>query len=557
MHRRNFIKTTALAGAGVITAANELLSAPIIFTGKKISRSTLKGEMVFQPYFVQKGRGPHLYDLVWATDEKWDSFYSNINKSEKGISISDTMGKEKFGINCRWNVEGFGYTNITADNGGELYILPANGKELKLNLNYELAKSRVLRNRNRIKLLMKDGWKPSREVSMYLDLSDGLFEDASKISGDEEKRAEYAQQSLQYALWGSEKMELDKAEFIINNRGFRPEFFIGCDARGFYQMYQDVFIPKFTKLFNYANITFVTKGDGIITDFEPSEGNLQFEIRDVLFERMLRENIKPEGRLLFWFHDCCTPDWLKSKNFDQLKLYAEKHARDTALHYGNDMYAWELVNELHDWANELTLTPEQTVELTRLINDTIKDAAPKVKRTINNCCPFAEYVQMKRYSGKPAVYRQRTPWEFTKDIIDAGIDIDIIEQQMYFPYRDLQDTILLIERFEQFGKPLHLSEVGVSGGPTNNSVKLGTVTFPDEPYLWHQPWNEESQADWLQAIYTLAYSKDYIKACNWFDFVDPYSYMQNGGLLRNPEGDTKEAYDRLLNLQNKWKNLKS
>jgi endo-1,4-beta-xylanase len=141
-------------------------------------------------------------------------------------------------------------------------------------------------------------------------------------------------------------------------------------------------------------------------------------------------------------------------------------------------------------------------------------------------------------------------------LLDAGIDIDIIEQQMYFPYRDLQDSILMIERFEEFKKPMHLSEVGVSGGPTEHSVLTGTVDFPNEPYLWHQPWDEESQADWLEQIYTLAYSKDYIKACNWFDFVDPHSYMENGGLLRSPKGETKEAYDRLDNLKTKWQNLK-
>jgi endo-1,4-beta-xylanase len=555
MKRRDFIRTTSMAGAGIIASANELLTAPLLFTEKRVRKSTLQGELLFQPYYIQSGRGPHMYDLVWATDERWDTFYSNIDKTDKGIVISDTAGNNKFGINCRWNVEGFGFTNITADNGGEFYSLPPDGKTTNLNLNYELAKSRVVRNRSRIKKLMTDGWKPSKETMMYVDLSEGLYEDASKATG-QQRRAELAQSSLKYALWGSEKMELDKADYIINGRGFRPEFFIGCDARGFYQMYQDVFIPKFTKLFNYANITFVTKGDGIISDFEPTEGNLQFEIRDVLFNRMLRENVTPEGRLLFWFHDCCTHDWLKKKSYPELLKYAEKHARETALHYGNDMYAWEIVNELHDWANELALSPEQTIELTRLINDTIKDAAPKVKRTINNCCPFAEYVQMKSYSGQPAKYPQRTPWQFTKDIIDAGIDIDIIEQQMYFPYRDLQDSILLIERFEQFGKPMHLSEVGVSGGPTERSVLLGTVEFPDEPYLWHHPWNEETQADWLEQIYTLAYSKDYIKACNWFDFVDPFSYMQNGGLLRSPEGEEKEAYHRLDSLKSKWNNLK-
>lgn len=113
----------------------------------------------------------------------------------------------------------------------------------------------------------------------------------------------------------------------------------------------------------------------------------------------------------------------------------------------------------------------------------------------------------------------------------------------------------MTERFEVFNKPMHYSEVGVSGGPTEKSVKLGSYKFPEEPPLWHLYWDEETQADWLEQIYTLAYSKPYIKACNWFDFVDPFSYMENGGLLRSPEGEKKAAYHRLKNLQERFKNL--
>jgi hypothetical protein len=105
-----------------------------------------------------------------------------------------------------------------------------------------------------------------------------------------------------------------------------------------------------------------------------------------------------------------------------------------------------------------------------------------------------------------------------------------------------------------FNKPLHYSEVGVSGGITENSLKLGKVEMPNEPPLWHHQWDEETQADWLEQIYSLVYSKESIKASNWFDFIDPYSYMQNGGLFRE-NGEPKAAYYRLKNLQEKLRKL--
>ncbi|MCZ7602115.1 MAG: endo-1,4-beta-xylanase [Melioribacteraceae bacterium] len=546
MDRRKFIKNTLIGSIGTIAAANSILSAPSILTSSRVSKSTLGGELIFKPMFVQKGMGPHLYDLVWATDKDWDTFYSNIELAPDGIKISDSKGKQKFGINARWNVEGFGYTNITADNGGEFYELPPEGKSQEFILQYEFAKSRVARNKRRIKLHSINGWQPSTESAGLHAFSQTLFEDATKYKNDKEKCAELSQKSLMYALWASEKIELDKANYEIARMGKRNDFFIGCDARAFYQMDQDIFLENFVPLFNYANITFVPQSNNAINrDFEPQRGKHNFTIREHLIDTLAEHGIKSQGRLMYWFHDCCMPDWMQGMKYDELLKYVDENTRKVTKHYGEKMYAWEMVNELHDWANEFHLDHEQINELTGIITDAAKETVPKVKRTINSCCPFAEYVGMKSYSGSPASHPQRTPVQFTRDILDAGIDIDIIEQQMYFPYRDLQDTIMLIERYEEFGKPMHISEIGCPGGPTEYSVKMTNQPFPsEEPYLWHHHWDEETQGDWIEQIYTLIYSKPYIKAGNWFDFVEPHSYMQNGALLKNIRGEKKASYHR-------------
>jgi len=94
------------------------------------------------------------------------------------------------------------------------------------------------------------------------------------------------------------------------------------------------------------------------------------------------------------------------------------------------MYAWEVVNEFHDWANEIEVTPEQAVEITKLACDVAKSTNPKVHRLINNCCPYAEYVQLKKWGELDAKYRQRTPHQFMQDLIDANVDFTITGQQM-------------------------------------------------------------------------------------------------------------------------------
>lgn len=529
------------------------ISAEII-TEKRSNTVTEKGELVFMPYYVQRGVGPNLLDWAYASDENWDAFHSNISASKEGVKISDTEGKEKFGIDVRWNIEGFGYIFITADNGGEFYQLPAKGESKTLNLNYELAKSRVTRNRRRIELHKKQGWIPSFEIVSFVNLSDELFNDATKVLSDGEKCGELSQRSLLYAMWASEKIELEKARFDIQKNGLRKDFFIGCDARGFYQMDPESFMDLFTQAFDYATITYYLIS-GFYQDFEPKEGDTQYDVRDVLFNKLKNNNVTVEGRPIYWPYRTVTPDWFRNKSYDEVLKYVEKHAREVVSHYGDGMYAWEIVNESHDWANETQLTPDQITNVTKLACQVAKDTNPNVGRLINNCCPFAEYVQLKKWGDLDAKYPQRTPHQFMQDLVDNDVEFTITGQQMYFPYRDLADTIILIERLEKFGRPVQLTEVGASSGPSKASIENGSLEISNEPYIWHRNWDENLQAEWLESLYTMAYSKPWIEAVNWYDFVDPFSWIKNGGLIASPKGEKKAAYERILKLKSEWNKI--
>ncbi len=524
-------------------------------TGPVIPESkTTSGTLLFVPQIVQAGRGPHLLDWAYATDMEWDSFKSDIVVTKDGVRISDAAGRERFGINVRWNVEGFGYLFITADNAGEGYALPPPGKTVVLNLNFELAASRIARNRRRIAGHTGSGWAPSRECAAFAELAESSLADATRARDDVRKCGALAQMALLYAMRAAEMIELEKAEFDIGARGRRTDFFVGCDARAYFEMDVELFLSRFPELFNYATITHYLIS-GVFEDFEPKEGDLQFDLRDALFRQLKSRDITVEGRPLWWSYKTVTPDWLRKKTYDGVRTYVERHVRAVVSHYGDGMYAWEVVNEFHDWANECRLTRDQIIEVTRLACDVARDAAPKVKRLINNCAPFAEYVQLGKMTELEAFYPQRTPFQFVKELKEAGVDFDITGIQMYFPYRDLADTCILIEKFESIGKPIQLTEVGASSGPTDDSVKSGKLLISPEPYVWHRPWDEELQADWAEGLYTFAYSRKSIEAANWYDFVDPFHWIPNGGLLRTPKGERKASWDRLARMKERWAKL--
>jgi hypothetical protein len=557
LDRRKFIARSAATMTGVALAGGGAAAAgaaPIILTGRKVPPVTKQGELIFRPFLTETYGGPDLLSAAHASDVNWDAFHSDIKASAEGVVISDVGGRKSFGINVRWPIEDFGYLYLTADNGGEFYRLPPIGKSATLNLNYELARSRVWRNRKRIIALAADGWKLSRESQALTDLAENFLADAEKMRPDAQTCGRLAQKALHYAVRAGEKVELEHADYRIRMAGRRRNFFVGCDARAYFQMDPDLFLTQFAEVFDYATITHYLTISGR-QDFEPVEGRKQFNLRTVLLRELRDRNITVEGRPLFYFYKTTTPEWLRKKSYAELLKYVEKHARSVINHYGDEMYAWEVVNEMHDWANELQLNPDQLVEVTRLACEVARDANPKVLRLINNCCPFAEYVQLAKWTDLDAKYPQRTPYQFVKQLVDSGVDFDLTGVQMYFPYRDLSDTILHIERFEAFGKRVQLTEVGASSGPSDDSVKSGSLGISNEPYAWHRPWDEALQAEWLEGIYTLAYSKPFIEAVNWYDFVDPHSIIKNGGLLRSPRGEKKSSFDRIKLLRARWEGL--
>ncbi|MBN1466806.1 endo-1,4-beta-xylanase [candidate division KSB1 bacterium] len=501
------------------------------------------GEILFRPYFVQRGRGPHLAECVYASDVQWDTFHSNIKLTNDGIKISAAEG-QRFAIHVRWNVEGYGYLFQAADNGGDGYEPGFR----ELNLNYELAKSRIEGNRRRFQALRQESWQPSRASLSCMELSMNYLDDARKTQANPELCAGYAQQALAHGLLASELIELERARSAVQKN--RRDFLFGCDARAFFQMPTDLFCDRFSQLFNYATITHYLIGD--VINFEPQEGQKNFTERAALCDLLRQRNITVEGRPLFWAHAWVTPDWLRRKDYDALKLYLEKHIREVISFYGDRMHVWEVVNELHDWANELELSPDQCVDLTKFACDIARDVNPQVRLLINNCCPFAEYVQLGKWHEKPARHPQRTPLQFIRQLIEADVDFDIVGAQVYFVKRPIADVIAMIERYESLGKRVHLSEVGAPSRGITQEFHETERDFSVEPYEWRRHWDEELQADWLEQIFTYAYSRPLIEAANWYDFLDPHSFLQSGGLLRKDTFAPKAAVDRLLKCQAEW-----
>jgi endo-1,4-beta-xylanase len=507
-------------------------------------------ETVFRPY-------PHVQmpplSFVYASDEHEDPFKSAIQATRDGIVVPAEFGGRKFSVNTRWYVEGFGYVWLAADNGGEYFTLPEIDASRPLNLNYEFARSRVMRNRKVMARYKAEGTEFSGEATHLVSIAEEFLNDAKKHLDSGERAAGLADKALRYALWGGETIELEHAAAGI--RGFKQprDAWFGCESRQFVWARSEEFVKRFTELWSFATVTHYV-WDSWYELFEPTEGRYNWGIKDDIVNMLSENGITIQGRPLFWFHPTVTPDWLKGKNIDQLKSYVTKHTHDLVSHYGDKVLQWEVMNEYHDWANIHYHTPEQITEITRLALDTTKEVNPKVVRILNNAGPWAEYVARGRMARMDANRPLRSPRKFISDLLEAGVDFEVLGIQIYFPQRDLSDIARLLERLSVFGKPIYITEIGASSNFVAPNPS-GAMNAPaGEPYAWHRHWDEELQADWLEQVYTMYYSRKNIKAINWYDFSDFRPFIVNGGLVRE-DCSTKQSFTRTKNLLAQWNKL--
>lgn len=70
--------------------------------------------------------------------------------------------------------------------------------------------------------------------------------------------------------------------------------------------------------------------------------------------------------------------------------------------------------------------------------------------------------------------------------------------------------------------------------------------------VWHRDWDEQLQADWLEQMFIVCMSKEYVEEFCWWDVADyEDSYFPWGGLM-DKNYNPKVSYERLRALVKRW-----
>lgn len=102
----------------------------------------------------------------------------------------------------------------------------------------------------------------------------------------------------------------------------------------------------------------------------------------------------------------------------------------------------------------------------------------------------------------------------------------------------LLDTL---RRYKRFGKTIHITELSFPSS-------YGRDWFSG---YWREEWTPETQADYAEAVYTLAYAEPMVQSVTWWDISDAKPSVITGGLLER-SGKPKPVFERITGLIAQW-----
>jgi hypothetical protein len=430
-------------------------------------------------------------------------------------------------LSCLLAVPGFGEVHCCADNGGHGY---SSGH---VDFVVDAARTRLRRVREKFK---RDGAAVRGDPEFERHLSAAARAIPSQPI---QARMAVAYECLAHGLHAGERLTLLSARLRIA-RLPRPrhEFLFGGLTAGHDRSPE--FARLFLQAFNFGTMSWYYWGK---TDAEADL--IHYERMDESLQWCEANHLVPKGYGYIYLAKGATPEWLRALPYDKVLPIYKRVVEQTMRRYAGRVPYAEIINEAHDKTNLFRFNHEQLLELTREGCAAARRGAPHVIRQINNCCLWGEYAKNRNPDGS----RKWTPWRYLDDCVKSNAEFECIGLQLYYPAYDLFEIERMLDRFTVFGKRLHISEISCNSAP---GLDPESMLAKDDVAGWHGPWTESMQADWLEGMYTICYSKPEFEAINWWD-VDqaPGHFWPYGGLLRK-DYTPKEAYFRLLTLKKNW-----
>ena len=321
----------------------------------------------------------------------------------------------------------------------------------------------------------------------------------------------------------------------------RHEFLFGCDLFKWDSCSSpaenEAYSQRFGEVFNFATLPFYW------SSYEPRKGDTtRAQARN---ERMAawcaRNGIRTKGHPLAWnYYD---PAW--AGDVDDAELFRRQldRVRDCVRHFSGSIDTWDVINEVAEWSRQ-----------------DCRNRAPRTTRLMG-AKGAAEYVQACFAVARAGAPGKSGPQPLflindyeTGDAYAALLaklndtsgrpifDAVGIQSHMHTGTWDNAKINAVCDRFSQFGKPIHFTELTILSSREKfdwaQSAPLGPST----------PGGEAWQREEVVRVYTMLFAHPSVEAITWWDFSDQGAWMNGpAGLLRK-DMSPKPAYTALKNL---------
>jgi hypothetical protein len=437
------------------------------------------------------------------------------------------------------DVPGLGGLDFTVANGGKGYLPEGQ----TLDVAFEAAKHRFLAAKAFIAHALGQGYSPMADIHEQLRQAELLLKRAEAAVPGSGEQAKLALESLAKSAPASERLVVEWGRRKLDRQGrLRRDQWISTFA--YYEWREgDRWRKAMDRVFNAAVQNWhwqeVMRPDGTCVWDENQDNTVR---------RLKAMGKQIRGVTGLWLNRL--PDWHPAPTLNNLETVQRGFAHQVARH-APEIQNWQIVSEPNgSWDNLGFLEPGQILQLSRAVSQETAFVRPDAQRAINTNLIWSE--DAAQHLGQTP--RVVCSWEFYQMLAAAAVPYERMVLQIYHEGRDLFEVDQRLEQFKAFGRPIQIE----LSAPSNNEPKApGCHHFPEgHPrqtlYRWHRPWDEALQADWLEAMFVVCMSKDYVSEFCWWDLADYEDcYIPWGGLL-DRDYRPKLSYDRILKLVKRW-----
>lgn len=276
---------------------------------------------------------------------------------------------------------------------------------------------------------------------------------------------------------------------------------------------------------------------------QPERGLYNFEYLEKVWNPsgLYQRGLRLKAHALNWFK----PDWhvlpqyLLEMPTNDLPMLIYEHVSQIARRWMPYIETFEIVNEPF-WveASAIRMTLDDMVRVCSAAALAVLDAIPQAKLHVN----FAEISRTTSYAVHPYDFLEALD---KANVSVSGIGLQALENAytatvptVFYRSKGLASLLQSFRRYFKLGKTLHISALSIPSVPP-------PVKPPSTFKLPYGDWDETTQAQYLDAIYTLFFAQREIEEITWYCPVDGrLAYIAGGGLLRQ-DLSPKPAYTAL------------